>query len=497
MYCSLTAEFGVAERTDEIMSPSTASVERQGWISWRVGLHTVLGTLLALNFLILWAGPMVIQGLLYRLGLHRVLRPIHRLLHRSQTLRRFAAKYIYRQQLHVDYFATAILFAFWFLLPLSAVIALQVTSKSLSWYVVLIYYFIWVGPGARCMAAAYTFAHREGHLPGGRMYRPWIRKLTGNVFENWIGIWFGIIPHSFSTTHLLLHHRLDAGKGDPIYLWDIDRTSFWDVMRYQWRFFRYMTGLSSVIELRREQGVLRAIDRGRRQLVRGAITYWFCVPAVILTLLMTTGSSLLSALLFLFFIYFQPLCGISCFLSLINIGQHGFLEFDHTGRHVKHVTSVTIIDGFDDSFGEDFHLAHHYSPSIGHDRMTEHVATESVHWGSTHGSVFEKTTIFELAVLMLLGRFDVLVRNHYVDYSQGELSEEELAELFKRRAQCKEMSYEEYEFRYLPRLKETVEELVESGVCTSKNGAYVYQAHRNLTRTGNEKLDRSGSAMTS
>ena len=447
---------------------------------WQIRLRTVFGTLVTLNFVVLWAAPVVIQGQLYRHGLNRVLRPVHRFLDRSTVLRRFAAKHIYRRAVHVDYFATTILFAVGFLVPLGCIFALQIATKSLPWYVIIAYYFIWVGPGGRCMAAAYTFAHREGHLPGGRMYHPRIQKRVGNVFENWIGPWYGTVPYTFSTSHLLLHHRLDGGKGDPIYLWDIDRTNFWDVMRYQWRFFLYMTGIGSLAEFRRERGVLPAVDRARRNLMRGMIIYWICVPTAILALLTMTGSSISSALLFLFFIYFQPLCAMCCFLSMINFAWHGFLEFDQAGQHVKHVTSGTILDGFDDSFGEDYHVAHHHFPSINHDGLTQHAETEQQEWGRCHGSVFEKTTIIELAFMIIFGRFDTLARNHYVDFSEGDLSEGEIADLLERRAQRTEMSYEEYEFTYLPRLRESVGELVSSGVCVNENSAYVYQAHCNL-----------------
>jgi len=428
----------------------------------------------------LWAGPLVIQGQLYRRGLHRVFRPLHRWLDGSHVLRRFAAKCIYRRAVHVDYFAATVLFAVGFFLPLAGVLALQIATQSVPWYVIGAYYFVWIGPGGRTLAAAYTFAHREGHVPGGRMYRPWLGNRMGNIFENWVGVWFGIIPYLFSTSHLLLHHRLNGGKGDPIYTWDIDRTKFRDVMRYMWQFFRYISGISSVVEFRRQRGVLRAIDRGCRMLIRGVVIYWLCVPAAILTLLVATGSSISSALIFLLFIYFQPILAMCCFLALLNLAQHGFLEFDQHGRHVEHVTNMTVLDGYDDSYGEDYHLAHHKSPSAGHDRLTEHVQAEQRGWQRHHGSVFKKTTIFEVAILMILGRFDVLIRNHYVDYSNGALSQEELADLFRRRARRTEMSYEEYEFQYLPRLRESVKELVRSGVCASENSAYVYQAHCNL-----------------
>ena len=57
---------------------------------------------------------------------------------------------------------------------------------------------------------------------------------------------------------------------------------------------------------------------------------------------------------------------------------------------------------------------------------------------------------------------------------------EELSDLFERRAKRKEMTYERYEFRYLPGLRNRVRELVQSGVCKDENRAYVHQSHHDL-----------------
>ncbi len=451
-------------------------------IRYRIRLRTTLGTLITLNFILLWAVPFMVQGQLYRQGLHRVFRPVRRRLNSSDILRSVATRFVYRRAVHVDYFPATILFFVGFLLPLVGVFALQIATHSLPWYVIGAYYFVWVGPGGRTLAAAYTFAHREGHVPGKRMYRPHLGRWVGNLFENKIGIWFGIVPNIFSTSHVLLHHRMDGGKGDPHYLWDIDRTRLSDVMRYVWRFFLYTTGISGVAELRRQEegGGLRAVARGRRKLIQGMATYWLFAPTAILTLLVTTGSSFSSSLVFLFFIYFQPFIAMTYFLTIINIGQHGFLEFNQEGRHVPHVTNVTILDGYDDSYGEDYHLLHHKSPGASHDRIVEHLQAEHQEWEYHHGSVFEKTTIFEVGIMTILGRFDTLARNHYVDYSNGSVSQDKLADLFRRRAQRTEMSYEEYEFQYRPRLQALAAELVRRGVCANYNSAYVYQAHCNL-----------------
>lgn len=448
-------------------------------LQWLVGIRKVLGTLLALNFAIFWAVPVVVQGQSFRRGLDRILRPIYQLVDGSSALRSFAARHIYRRRVHVDYFAASVLLTISTLLLLSAMFSWQIAFGSLPWWLVAIYYFQWVGPGGRSMATAYSIAHREGHLSGGRMYRAWIGERIGNFFENWLGVFYGTVPYNFSTSHILLHHRLNGGKGDSVYLWDLDRTKFGDLMLYQWRLFRYMAGIGSLVEFRRQRGLNPAIDRASATLRRGMAIYWICVPTCILTLLLGTGSSVASALLFVLLVYLQPLLAMSTFLAIINIGQHGFLEFDDEGRRVKHVASITIVDGHEDSFGEDYHVAHHHFPSVQHDKLAGHVASERSEWARCHGAVFEKTTIVEVALMINFSQFDRLIREHYVDFA-GDLSADELAALFERRAKRREMSYEEYEFRYLPGLRQRVGELVRRGTCGGENRAYVYQAHCNL-----------------
>lgn len=462
------------------MGPELRAESRPRWrMRWLVRIRKVLGTLLTLNYAVLWAAPVVIQGQSFRHGLDRILRPIYRRVDGSSALRRFAVKYVYRRPLHADYFASGVLLTVGMAVSLGALFAWQIAFGSLPWWLVAIYYFAWVGPGGRGMATAYTLAHREGHLSGGRMYRPWIGDRIGNFFENWVGVFYGTVPYNFSTSHILLHHRLDGGKGDPLYMWDIDRTRSGDLMLYQWRLFRYMTGLASLAEFRRQSGVHPALDRARSNLCRGMAIYWIGVPAGILALLIGAGSSMGAALLFLFLVYLQPIVAMTTFLTFINVGQHGFLEFDDQGRHVKHITSTTILDGHDDSFGEDYHVAHHHFPSVQHDKLSDHVARERSEWARCHGAVFEKTTIFEAAIMVHFGQFDRLIRNHYVNFS-GDLTVDELSDLFKRRAQRREMSYEDYEFRYLPGLRSSVRELVRRGVCKDENRAYVFQATHNL-----------------
>lgn len=444
-----------------------------------IAMRRFFGVLLTLNFLVCWAVPVVVQGQLFHLGLYRIVRPAFSVLDRSPALRRFATKYVYRRAVHADYFATAILVTIGAAIALAVVFYWQIRFGALPWWLVAAYYFAWVGFGGRGMGAVYTFAHREGHVAGGRMYRPWIGKHVGNFFENRLGVWYGIVPYTFSTSHILLHHRLNGGKADPVYVWDLDRTSLSDMQLYQWRLLVYMSGLGSLREFRRQRGVHPAIQRAYAKLCRGMLIYWVCTPGAILALLLLAGSSVTSSLVFLLLIYIQPLFAMSSFLALLSLAQHGFLEYDEAGRNVRHVTATTILEGYDDSFGEDDHFSHHYFPGVTHDKLAATQPTQEREWACCHGSVFRGTSIFEIAVLLQTGRIDRLIDRYYVDFA-GTLGRDELIELFARRAQRKEMSYEDYEFRYLPTLREKVRGLVKQGVFENENRAYIFQAHNNL-----------------
>ena len=444
-----------------------------------IAMRKFFGVLLTLNFLVCWAVPVVVQGQLFHLGLYRIVRPVFLVLDRSPALRRFATRYVYRRNVHADYFAAAILVTIGAAIALAVVFYWQIRFGVLPWWLVAAYYFAWVGFGGRGMGAVYTFAHREGHVAEGRMYRPWIGEHIGNFFQNRLGVWYGIVPYTFSTSHIFLHHRLNGGKADPVYVWDLDRTSLSDMQLYQWRFLVYMSGIGSLRELRRQRDVHSAIQQAHAKLRRGMLIYWVCTPGAILASLLLSGSSVTSSLVFLLLIYIQPLFAMTSFLALLNLAQHGFLEYDETGRNIKHVTAITILEGCDDSFGEDDHLSHHYFPGVTHDKLAATQPTQEREWARCQGSVFRGTSIFEIAILLQTGRIDRLIDRYYVDFA-GTLGRDELIALFVQRAQRKEMSYEDYEFCYLPKLRENIRDLVKRGVFEAENRAYIYQAHHNL-----------------
>ena len=93
-------------------------------------------------------------------------------------------------------------------------------------------------------------------------------------------------------------------------------------------------------------------------------------------------------------------------------------------------------------FGEDDHMAHHYSSAIYYKDLRAHQKTKEAEFAKYKASVFRGLSIVELSILILLGQFNVLA-DHYVDYS-GKMSKAEISAMLRRRAMTTEVTYEKY-----------------------------------------------------
>jgi len=364
------------------------------------------------------------MGGLWKLGLKSVLLPVYDAIDKSRWARSFAENYIYTRPQHTDYFATSLLVTLNALVGLGALFYVQFTRGYLPWWLILAYYCSWVGVGGRVMGAAYALAHKEGHNFG--LYKKWFREYVGHFFENSLGMFYGTVPWNFTTSHVAIHHKLDGGVGDTFYQWDLNRSSVHDFMLYVTRIFLHMIGYSSL-----KYFVANGLKKQQEVLRGGVITY--CCTGVIL--LAITRSPM-----FVFWIYLQPLFCMSYFLALLNFGFHGFVEFDEAGEHIECVNATTIINGDDDYFGEDDHMAHHYNQNVYFRDLPALQASKLEEFKKYKASVFQKLSIVELSIFVLLGLWDKLAE-HYVDYS-GTMSKEEIMAMLKRRATTTESTYE-------------------------------------------------------
>lgn len=332
----------------------------------------LLGAVLLLNFVVVWAPPLVAQGIVY----HGT--PLGCLCRRAyaradRTLGPLLGGVLYRRAKDHEYaLAAALVFV-----SVLCNLCLYLTGTTGE----LVYLLAWVGVGGRCMGGAYTLAHAEAHKP--RLY-----KLPVHVFENYLGVFYGGVPHNFTTSHIHIHHRLDAARGDTMYVWDLPRNSPLAFARYTERVFWHMCGLAPLRYFWK-----RGMRTQYRLLLRGVLAYWTLVPALLLGVTRSPRA--------VFFAWLQPLLAMSVFLALVNWAQHGFIEVDARGAHDPAVNATSIVAGRDDYFRENAHWEHHYRAK-GDERAGP-------------ATVFRDISIPELAVLMIFDRFETL--GAYTDMS--------------------------------------------------------------------------------
>lgn len=225
---------------------------------------------------------------------------------------------------------------------------------------------------------------------------------------------------------------VDGGAGDTFYLWDFDRTNLAHFMLYVYRILMHMTGVSSLNFFYAHNQIKRA-----ELLTRGVYIYWgFCIFLLLIT----------QSLSFVFWIYLQPMFCMTYFLALINIGFHGFLDFDENGEHLTVVDATCIVKGDDDYFGEDDHMAHHYNPNVYYRDLPALQHSKEPEFSKHHGSVFKEISIVELSIYILFQVWDRLA-DHYVDYT-GKMTKEEIMHMLKVRCQRIEFDYDKYQ-KYL------------------------------------------------
>lgn len=368
------------------------------------------GVVLTVNFLMFWAVPIFGQGQAWKKLLRRFFRPIYQWIDSNKTVRAFASKFIYTRPIHADFFVNAVMILIAWGLPFLYVLNQQITYGTLSWKQIYFYYIAWVGFGGRVMGGAYTFAHKEGH--NGSLYKPWFYNVFGNLFENVIGSFFGNVPYNFTTSHIYLHHRLNAGTQDTFYQWDLDRTSWVDFMVFMHRIILHTSGFSSLVYFKNNN-----FPREYGQLAWGMVIYYLIVPTALLA--MTSGS-----LSFFFFIYLQPMICMTFFLAFMNFAFHAFIDYDENGKAIECVNSTAIIEGDDDYFGEDDHMAHHYATHVYWRDLPKYRTTQVDAFKKHNAAVFRDISIVELAAMLLFKDWKGLAQ-HYVQFNEGSQSHDQ------------------------------------------------------------------------
>lgn len=277
-----------------------------------------------------------------------------------------------------------------------------------------VYHLIRTGPFVSNFAYAYTLCHKEGHSSRVGMFQKPYSYLLQNVWNWWIGVFYGVVPSTFAFGHSLNHHTYNNDRDDVVTTWDRPRDSFFNYVRYLPRWLSYSINISTVVQFAKEKNFI---------VVKGMLAGSFYYSSFLAVFFYINPTFAAVYLLY-------PLVEASLLLSAINWSWHSFLDPD-TKNVFAH--SVTIFNGPETSnvLNEDYHVVHHQYPGA---HWTKHPALYEKHkqeYIDNKATCFDNTHAMELFFLAVASQYEILA-DKFVDVS-GKMSREEVVALIKTR----------------------------------------------------------------
>jgi len=274
-----------------------------------------------------------------------------------------------------------------------------------------IYHLIRVGPRLQFFAHIHTLTHKEGHAHRG--FFKGIFQVLNCTVEWWIGPFYGVVPWNYYIAHMKIHHRWHNDVDDVHTNLDLDRTNPLAFFLYVPRFTLYWTGLSPLaLFIKRQEWWLI------QKLLLGMGAYYG------VTLLLLWWDPVFAVVYWLF--PHMEACVLLCAISYL---WHAFVEESDPGN--QYVNSVTIIDGHDNVWNEDYHVVHHHAPNTHWTEMPAHFEKNRHLYAAVNATIFHDTEEGMLLQWMFEQNWDAMAR-HFVDLN-GKLTLEEKRALLVRR----------------------------------------------------------------
>ena len=98
---------------------------------------------------------------------------------------------------------------------------------------------------------------------------------------------------------------------------------------------------------------------------------------------------------------------------------------------LQYVNSVTILEGHDNVFHEDFHVVHHHCPNVHWTDMPAHYEANKAHYAAVTATIFRDTEQGKLLQWLFENNWDKMAE-HFVDLN-GRLGHDEKKALIIRR----------------------------------------------------------------
>merc|ERR1712232_131350 len=102
----------------------------------------------------------------------------------------------------------------------------SILEDGFSWKRMMLYNCLRFGPNVSNFAWVNTLIHKCCHC---RVFK---NRRLDNVFEFWIGNFYGVVPGNYSLAHVHIHHKHDNSIEDVITVIDFPRDSFLSFLGY-------------------------------------------------------------------------------------------------------------------------------------------------------------------------------------------------------------------------------------------------------------------------
>ena len=205
----------------------------------------------------------------------------------------------------------------------------------------LTYNVLRIGPTYAGFAWAYTLAHKEAHAGG------WLL--------NWVaGPFFGILPGTFTISHLLNHHKHHNSRCDVISTGGWRRDSPWSFCRYFVTWLAYALNVSTLWQMVAEGRVVAAAR------VAGCTAYYLALVCAVAWVSPAWAAASLG----------WALIEANILLAMVNwVWHHQIKAGDEANPFI---VSTTIVRGKRFILAEEYHAVHHAAAGLHFSRHEAH-----------------------------------------------------------------------------------------------------------------------------
>mmetsp|Transcript_48729 Transcript_48729/g.139364 ORF Transcript_48729/g.139364 Transcript_48729/m.139364 type:complete len:522 (+) Transcript_48729:52-1617(+) len=277
--------------------------------------------------------------------------------------------------------------------------------------ILFLFHILRIGPRFTFFSHAHVLVHKEGHDHKGIFRSPFC--FLNCLNEWWIAPFYGVVPNSYSIAHVKIHHRWHNDVDDVHTNLDLDRTLVSSFLIYTPRFILYWSGVgcAALLFKRKEWGFLGRLLAGMVAYYGVLALFWCWNPT------------------FAFCYWLYPHLEATVALCAISYLWHAFVEESDPGN--QYVNSVTVLDGHDNVWNEDFHVVHHHAPNCHWTDAKAHYEAHKSEYAASMATIFQDTEEGLLITMLFQKDYDGMAR-HFVDLN-GKLSHEEKKALLIRR----------------------------------------------------------------